>query len=252
MKRRVVLATCLLAAGCTIGSDPSISTEELAARIEAGTAPLIVDARSESEYREAHVPGAVHVPFLDADERAGELGVEPGQTVVVYCAHGPRAAWARRSFAAAGIDGVVYLGGHMTAWLDEGRPVEGEAAPAAPEPALLETTWQWVEFRDQADGDEGRDLAVPDPSLYTLTLRPDGTAEIRADCNQLRWSHVRDGSRITFDATGPATLAHCGDASLDGELLRRLGDTASWVIREDRLHLNLRYDSGSLVFAAGG
>jgi rhodanese-related sulfurtransferase len=123
-----MLAAALGLAACAIGSEPSISTEELAGRIESGTAPVVVDVRSDSEYRESHVPGAVHIPFLDVDERAGELELEPGETVVVYCAHGPRAAWARRSFAAAGIHDVVYLQGHMTAWLDEGRPVESGAA----------------------------------------------------------------------------------------------------------------------------
>ncbi|MGH0034133.1 MAG: rhodanese-like domain-containing protein [Myxococcota bacterium] len=113
-----------LALGCAIGAEPSISASELAGRIEAGTAPTIVDVRSGSEFAESHVPGAVHVPFLDVDERAGELGVGPDETVVVYCAHGPRAAWARRSFAAAGITRVVYLEGHMSGWLDRGLPVE--------------------------------------------------------------------------------------------------------------------------------
>jgi rhodanese-related sulfurtransferase len=117
----LVLSTVL---GCAIGSEPSISAADLAARIDAGTAPVIVDVRSESEYAESHVPGAVHIPFLDADERAGELGVESDETVVVYCAHGPRAAWARRSFASAGLERVVYLEGHMSGWLDQGLPVE--------------------------------------------------------------------------------------------------------------------------------
>lgn len=127
----VPAATLLaLALGCAIGSEPSIPAEELAARIEQGTAPVVVDVRSESEYRESHVPGAVHIPFLDVDERSSELDVGPGETVVVYCAHGPRAAWARRSFASAGIGNVVYLEGHMSGWLDRGLPVEREDAPA--------------------------------------------------------------------------------------------------------------------------
>ena len=54
-----------------------------------------------------------------------------GSDLVVYCAHGPRAAWAGRALRKAGYSDIVYLAGHMTAWEDAGRPLETSSAPSA-------------------------------------------------------------------------------------------------------------------------
>ena len=59
-------AAGLLAAGllaCSFGSSPVVSREMLAHQIESGTAPVVLDVRSESEYVSGHVPGAIHIPF---------------------------------------------------------------------------------------------------------------------------------------------------------------------------------------------
>jgi len=129
MKRSVALACIALAAGfgpsaCSIGRSPAIPRAELAQRIEAGTAPFILDVRSTSEYEAGHVPGALHIPFADVDERHAEMGLAMDEPIVVYCAHGPRAAWAARSLHDAGYTDVVYLEGHMTSWEADGLPVE--------------------------------------------------------------------------------------------------------------------------------
>jgi len=133
MKRNAslfLLVVCTTLAACSIGSSPAVPRSELAREIEAGRAPLVLDVRSDSEYAEGHVPGARHIPFLDVDERHAELGVAKDEPIVVYCAHGPRAAWAARSLRDAGYTDVVYLEGHMTSWEEAGLPVEG--APTEP------------------------------------------------------------------------------------------------------------------------
>lgn len=56
---------------------------------------------------------------------------------------------------------------------------------------IVGTTWQWEAFQDTA---EVNDLTVPDPENYTLTLNEDGTASIKADCNQVTWTYELDGS----------------------------------------------------------
>ena len=127
---------------------------------------------------------------------------------------------------------------------EDERPPESEGAAE-----LIGTVWQWAEFQDSA-GDEGS-LRVDDPEKYTLTLRTDDVAHIQADCNQLSWTYQREGSRLTFNALGPATLAHCGDQSLDQRFLELLGNTATYVLAEGQLYLNLKADAGNMVFAPG-
>ena len=110
---------------------------------------------------------------------------------------------------------------------------------------IVGPTWQWEEFQDTA---EINSLTVPDPENYTLTLNDDGTASIQADCNQVTWSYTLDGSQLTFDTTGPATLAMCAEGSLDQQFLERLGYTATFVLEDGKLYLNLFADAGNLVF----
>ena len=114
------------------------------------------------------------------------------------------------------------------------------------EPELVGTTWQWQEFQDSADVNN---IKVSDPENYTLTLQDDGTAAIKADCNQVIWSYEQEGSSLTFNTVGPSTLAACGPDSLDQVYLERLGSTVTFVLADGKLNLNLIYDSGNMVFA---
>ena len=110
---------------------------------------------------------------------------------------------------------------------------------------VVGTTWQWEAFQDTAGIN---DITVTDPEKYTLTLNQDGTANIQADCNQVTWAYELDGSQLSFDTTGPSTLAMCAEDSLDQQFLERLGQTATFVIEDGILYLNLWADAGNLVF----
>ena len=112
---------------------------------------------------------------------------------------------------------------------------------------IVGTTWQWEAFQDTADINN---ITVSDPENYTITLNKDGTASIQADCNQVTWNYELEDSRLTFDTTGPATLAMCADDSLDQQFLERLGYTVTFVIEDGKLYLNLFADAGNLVFQA--
>ena len=108
-------------------------------------------------------------------------------------------------------------------------------------------TWQWEEYQDMADENN---ITVSDPENYTLTLNKDGTASIQADCNMVTWEYEISDSQLTFDTTGPSTLAMCPEDSLDQQFLERLGNTATYIIDDDRLVLNMQFDSGNMVFHA--
>ena len=115
------------------GCADHVSRADLLARIEAGTTPLIVDVRSRGEYNESHVPGAVHIPFYSilADRDRIPQPAGDDAPVVLYCEHGPRAGIARAQLWLARVGPVRFLEGHMTAWKQDGLPVEtgGNAIP---------------------------------------------------------------------------------------------------------------------------
>jgi len=113
--------------------------------------------------------------------------------------------------------------------------------------SIAGTTWKWQSFQDSADVNN---ISVSDPENYTLTLNEDGTASIKADCNQVSWTYELDGSILTFNTLGPSTLAMCPEGSLDTQYLERLGNTATFVLSEGQLFLNLIFDSGNMVFGS--
>jgi heat shock protein HslJ len=112
--------------------------------------------------------------------------------------------------------------------------------------SIVGTTWHWQAFLDMADENN---ITVSNPENYTLTLMDDGTANIQADCNQVTWMYELDGSSLTFNTLGPSTLAMCPEGSLDTQYLERLGNTATFVLSEGQLFLNLKFDSGNMVFS---
>jgi rhodanese-related sulfurtransferase len=101
-----------------------ITATELNTLIKSGHSPLIVDVRSNREYRAGHVPGAIHLPFWLAYARADEIDAPKDELVIVYCAHGPRAGIGKAALVREGFTQVRYLQGHMKEWNKAGLPVE--------------------------------------------------------------------------------------------------------------------------------
>jgi rhodanese-related sulfurtransferase len=94
---------------------------DVARRIGAPNAPVILDVRTRAEFRGGHVPGALHVPFWRLLFGV-PAAVPRGSDVIVYCGHGPRARFARAMLRAHGIGQVACLAGHMAGWRRAGLP----------------------------------------------------------------------------------------------------------------------------------
>lgn len=112
------------------------------------------------------------------------------------------------------------------------------------ETEIIGVSWLWEQFDDTADINN---IAVNDPSLYTLLLNPDGTYEIKADCNLASGRYTLEDSLISFEP-GPTTLAACEPGSLYDIYLTRLDEVATFVMDGDNLVLNLWADAGNMVF----
>ena len=132
MKRTRALRSLVLAPsfalflGCQrlLSAHTSISGAELAQEIQNGRAPLILDVRTEEEYRSGHIPGARNVPIDQLEGQLATLGIAKSDEVVVHCERGARAAKAEALLTSAGYEHVVDLQGHMKGWRDSGLPQE--------------------------------------------------------------------------------------------------------------------------------
>lgn len=105
------------------GKPTRMTNQELARLIQVGTPPVIIDVRSGREYRQGHIQGALHIPFWQTFTRADDIAAPRHRTVVVTCAHGPRAGIGKFALKRAGFENVVYLDGHMRGWYKAGLPV---------------------------------------------------------------------------------------------------------------------------------
>ena len=99
---------------------PTISASRLLEQIAAGTAPAILDVRSEPEFNDGHVPGAINIPFMTVSRRIAAIHSPKDDEIVVYCGHGPRAFIAGRALRKHGFRRVVYLKGHFSRWRGAG------------------------------------------------------------------------------------------------------------------------------------
>jgi heat shock protein HslJ len=130
-------------------------------------------------------------------------------------------------------------------------PAPAPTTPSAPAPPattaanpLTQGIWQWLrtEYGDDTT------LTASDPSRYTIMLSPDGRLSVQADCNRAVGTYTLNGPQLTFQL-GPTTLAACGPDSQDRVFMRDLGQVVSYVLDGGLLHLNMRLDSGNMVFS---
>jgi rhodanese-related sulfurtransferase len=121
---------------------------------------IVVDTRTDLQFDEAHIPGAIAITALRTGfgTRLAWLA-PPGQAIVLVGRDDEDARRAARLASAVGVDGVVgHLGGGMTAWREEGRPVArierldvpGLASLLEAEPAV-----QVLDVREEAEWRRG-------------------------------------------------------------------------------------------------
>ena len=90
--------------------------QELVKRIKSGQAPIVFDVRSGFEYRNGHIPDALHAPTLKILLHQVRLPPDKNTEVVLTCEHGPRAQLAKVVLGFIGYRNVSLLEGHMAAW----------------------------------------------------------------------------------------------------------------------------------------
>ena len=125
-------------------------------------------------------------------------------------------------------------------------PPAGEVPAPAVDPALIGVTWEWT----STSTGEGT-LEVLDPTRYTITFNDDGTANVKADCNNVLASVTAADSAISI-TLGPSTLVACPPDSQVNDFLAVLPTVVIYSFIDGNLVLDAPADSGSMVFRAAG
>ncbi len=95
----------VFAIGCKDAGPPpekDVISEALAAE-----GVLILDVRSDGEFSDGHVEGAVHVPVAEVGERMPTIQPDKDKQIVVYCAAGVRAAKAETELRSMGYTKIL-------------------------------------------------------------------------------------------------------------------------------------------------
>lgn len=76
---------------------------------------VLLDVRTEEEYGQGYIPGAVLLPVDEISKKAAEVLKDKGETIIVYCRTGRRSANASGELADMGYTKVYDLGG-IVSW----------------------------------------------------------------------------------------------------------------------------------------
>lgn len=100
-----------------------VPAAQVKAALDAGARLIIADARAESDYLEAHIPGAIPLPFYAVDQYATKLPKD-GTWIIAYCAC-PHAASGRvaNALRERGFQNAVVLDEGVLVWMQRGYPV---------------------------------------------------------------------------------------------------------------------------------
>jgi hydroxyacylglutathione hydrolase len=101
-----------------------MQANELLARIESNSAPVIIDPRSPMEFKQGHIPGAVNAPIWKLLLGMAHLPKDRSLEMVLACMHGQRAKIAKALLAFYGYRNTKLLDGFVLGWKEAGLPME--------------------------------------------------------------------------------------------------------------------------------
>ena len=112
-----MLLTFALPLGCVGCSDggsvtyEQISGTEAKALMDSESGYIIIDARTQEEYDQGHIPGAILIPEYEIADRAEKELPDKNQLILIYCRSGRRSKIAAEELVKLGYTNVKEFGG---------------------------------------------------------------------------------------------------------------------------------------------
>ena len=117
----IALLTFALPFGCVGCSDggsadtpatyQQISGAEAKALMDSESGYIIIDARTQEEYDQGHIPGAIMIPEYEIVDRAEKELPDKDQLILVYCRSGRRSKIAAEELVKLGYTNIKEFGG---------------------------------------------------------------------------------------------------------------------------------------------
>ena len=100
--------------GCSDGGSASydqISGAEAKALMDSESGYIIIDARTQEEYDDGHIPGAILIPEYEIADRAEKELPDKNQLILVYCRSGRRSKISAEELVKLGYTNIREFGG---------------------------------------------------------------------------------------------------------------------------------------------
>ena len=97
--------------GENMASYVSITAEEAKEIMDTESGYVILDVRTEEEFSEGHIPGAILIPDYEIGEKAQEVLKEKDRMILVFCRSGRRSKLAADALAKLGYTNIKEFGG---------------------------------------------------------------------------------------------------------------------------------------------
>ena len=89
----------------------NITAEEARQIMDSEEGYVILDARTQEEYDQGHIPGAIVISHEEIAEKAEEVLTDKDQLILVYCRSGRRSKIAAEALAELGYTNIKEFGG---------------------------------------------------------------------------------------------------------------------------------------------
>ena len=89
----------------------NITAEEAKQIMDTEEGYIILDVRTQEEYDEGHIPGAIVIPHEEITERAEDVLTDKDQLILVYCRSGRRSKIAAEALVKLGYTNIQEFGG---------------------------------------------------------------------------------------------------------------------------------------------
>ena len=89
----------------------NITTEEAKQIMDSEEGYIILDVRTQEEYDQGHIPGAIVISHEEIAEKAEEVLTDKDQLILVYCRSGRRSKIAAEALVGLGYTNIKEFGG---------------------------------------------------------------------------------------------------------------------------------------------
>ena len=89
----------------------NITAEEAKQIMDSEEGYIILDVRTQEEYDQGHIPGAILIPDTEIKDKAEEVLTDKEQLILVYCRSGRRSKLAAEALVELGYTNIKEFGG---------------------------------------------------------------------------------------------------------------------------------------------